>query len=148
MESIDVDFAKSKSIACLNSPEGNRDAVGEHATGMILSLMNNLNRADSQVRKGEWVREGNRGHELKGRTVGIIGYGNMGSSFAGKLTGFDCHVLAYDKYKSGFGNSFVKESTIESIFEEADVLSIHVPLTLETEYFINDTFINNFKVMK
>jgi D-3-phosphoglycerate dehydrogenase len=145
MESIDVEFAKSKSIACLNSPEGNRDAVGEHAVGMLLSLMNNLNRADRQVRKNEWVREGNRGHELQGKTVGIIGFGNMGSSFATKLAGFDCSVLAFDKYKKDFGSDLVKESSLDDLFDSTDVLSIHVPLTNETEYFINDNFINQFR---
>lgn len=145
MESIDVEFAQSKNIVCLNSPEGNRDAVGEHAVGMLLSLMNNLNRADNQVRKGDWIREGNRGHELNGKTVGIIGYGNMGSAFAEKLRGFGCRILAYDKYKKGFQTELVLEVNPEEIFEKADVLSIHVPLTNETEFFINDTFINNFK---
>lgn len=145
MESIDVGFAESKNIKCINSPEGNRDAVGEHATGMLLSLLNNLNRADQQVRKGAWIREENRGHELQGKTVGLIGFGNMGSSFASKLQGFDCKILAYDKYKKGFGNNSVNECKLGNIFELADVLSIHVPLTAETEYFINDDFISKFK---
>ena len=145
MESIDVGFAESKNIKCINSPEGNRDAVGEHATGMLLSLMNNLNRADQQVRKGEWVREENRGHELQGKTVGLIGFGNMGSSFASKLQGFDCNILAYDKYKIGFGNTLVREAGMQEILNEADILSIHVPLTDETEYFIDDSLLNSFK---
>ncbi len=145
MEGIDVEFAKSKNIICLNSPEGNKDAVGEHATGMLLSLMNNLNRADKQVRAGQWLREENRGHELQGKTVGLIGFGNMGSSFADKLQGFDCKILAYDKYKNSFGNKYVVKSTMKLIFESVDVLSIHVPLTNETEFFIDDNFINMFK---
>ncbi len=145
MESIDVEFAKSKNIVCFNSPEGNMDAVGEHATGMLLSLMNNLNRADRQIRNGKWIREENRGHELQGKTVGIIGFGNMGSSFASKLRGFDCKILAVDKYKNGFGNEFVKESSMQEIFDRADVISIHVPLTNETEYFIDHNFILKFK---
>lgn len=145
MENIDVGFAESKNIKCINSPEGNRDAVGEHATGMLLSLMNNMNRADQQVRRGEWIREENRGHELQGKTVGLIGYGNMGSSFAAKLLGFDCRILAYDKYKKGFGSALVKESSMPEIFNDADILSIHVPLTDETAYFIDDSFLNNFK---
>ena len=145
MESIDVGFAESKNIKCINSPEGNRDAVGEHATGMLLSLMNNLNRADQQVRKGEWIREENRGHELQGKTVGLIGFGNMGSSFATKLQGFDCNILAYDKYKIGFGNTLVREAGMQEILNEADILSIHVPLTDETEYFIDDSLLNSFK---
>ena len=145
MESIDVGFAESKNIKCINSPEGNRDAVGEHATGMLLSLMNNLNRADQQVRRGEWFREENRGHELQGKTIGLIGFGNMGSTFASKLLGFDCRILAYDKYKKGFGNTLVKESSMQEIFNEAEILSIHVPLTDETEYFIDDSLLNSFK---
>ncbi len=145
MECIDVNYASGKNIACLNSPEGNMDAVGEHALGMLLSLMNNLNRADRQVRGGEWIREANRGHELQGKTVGIIGYGNMGSAFASKLKGFGCKVLAYDKYKKDFGNSDVRECRLQEIFNEADVLSIHVPLTSETEFFINSDFIGKFK---
>jgi len=145
MENIDVDFAKRKNIVCLNSPEGNRDAVGEHAVGMLLSLMNNLNRADRQVRNGDWIREGNRGHELGGKSVGIIGFGNMGSTFAKKLVGFDCAILVYDKYIKSFGNKFIRESSLEQIFEESDILSIHVPLTSETEYFINSDFIGRFR---
>ena len=145
MESIDADFARSKNIICLNSPEGNRDAVGEHAIGMLLSLMNNLNRADSQVRKGEWIREGNRGHELDGKTVGIIGYGNMGSAFAEKLRGFGCKIIAYDKYRKEFQSESVLEVKQEVIFETADILSIHVPLTNKTKFFIDDAFINSFK---
>jgi D-3-phosphoglycerate dehydrogenase len=145
MESIDTAFAKSKNIICLNSPEGNRDAVGEHALGMLLSLMNNLNRADRQVRNGEWIREPNRGHELIGKTVALIGYGNMGSSFAKKLRGLDCRVIVYDKFKSGFSSDFVHECTMQDIYREADVLSLHVPLTAETEYLVDDTFINSFR---
>lgn len=144
MESIDVDFAQGMNISCLNSPEGNRDAVGEHATGMLLALMNNLTRADRQVRNGEWIREPNRGHELKGKNVGIIGFGNMGSAFAEKLSGFGCAISAFDKYKKGFESAAVSEVTMEEIYRETDVLSIHVPLTKETEYFVDDTFINNF----
>ncbi len=145
MENIDVDYAESKGIKCLHAPEGNRDAVAEHALGMLLSLFNNLNRADREVREGKWIREGNRGVELKGKTVGIIGYGNMGSAFADRLKGFGVKVLVYDKYKKGFGNDFIIETTLQQIFEEADVLSLHTPLTEETKYLINDTFINSFK---
>ena len=145
MESIDTEYAASKGIACMNSPEGNRNAVGEHSLGMLLSLFNNLNRADQQVRHGKWIREGNRGHELDGKTVGIIGYGNMGSAFASKLKGFECKVLAYDKYKSGFGNEFVKEATLAELFESCDVVSLHVPLTNETNYLVNSQFISHFR---
>ncbi len=145
MESIDVAFANNKKIACLNSPEGNRDAVGEHALGMLLSLMNNLNRADRQVREGKWVREPNRGHELNGKTVALIGCGNMGSTFAEKLKGIGCNIIAYDKYRSGFGNSSLREVMMDEIFEKADVLSIHIPLTEETEFLVNDKYISSFK---
>jgi len=145
MENIDVVYAESKGIKCLHAPEGNRDAVAEHAIGMILSLFNNLCRANKEVRDGKWIREGNRGVELKGKTVGIIGYGNMGSAFAERLKGFGVKILVYDKYKKGFGNNEVIETSLAQIFEEADVLSLHTPLTDETHYLINDAFINKFK---
>lgn len=145
MENIDVEYAESKGIQCLHAPEGNRDAVAEHALGMLLSLFNNLNRSNKEVREGKWIREGNRGIELMGKTVGIIGYGNMGSAFAERLKGFGVKVLAYDKYKKNFGNEFINETTLEHIFEEADVLSLHTPLTDETHYLINDEFIKKFK---
>lgn len=145
MENIDVSYAESKNISCLSAPEGNRDAVGEHALGMLLMLLNNLKKADSEVRKGIWLRAENRGYELSGKTVGIIGYGNMGSSFAKKLSGMDCRILVYDKYKSGFGNDYVTESSLETIFEEGDVCSIHLPLTKETEFMVNTGFINRFR---
>ena len=145
MENIDVDYAESKGIKCLHAPEGNRDAVAEHAIGLLLSLFNNLNRANKEVREGKWIREGNRGVELMGKTVGIIGYGNMGSAFAERLKGFGVKVLVYDKYKKNFGNEFISETTLQQIFEESDVLSLHTPLTDETLYMINDAFINKFK---
>lgn len=145
MENIDVEYAESKGIRCLHAPEGNRDAVGEHAIGMLLSLFNNLCRANKEVREGKWIREGNRGIELMGKTVGIIGYGNMGSAFAERLKGFGVKVLVYDKYRNDFGNNFIIESTLDRIFEQADVISLHTPLTEETHYMINDSFINNFK---
>jgi D-3-phosphoglycerate dehydrogenase len=145
MENIDVEYAEKKGIKCIHAPEGNRDAVAEHAIGMLLCLFNNLMRADKEVRQGKWIREGNRGIELMGKTVGIIGYGNMGSAFAERLKGFGVKVLVYDKYKKNFGNDVIIETTLEHIFEEADVLSLHTPLTDETHYLINDTFINRFK---
>ena len=144
MENIDVEYAVQKGIKCLHAPEGNRDAVAEHAIGMLLTLFNNLTRADKEVREGKWIREGNRGVELMGKTVGIIGYGNMGSAFAERLKGFGVNVLVYDKYKKNFGNEFIKESTLEDLFKNTDVLSIHTPLTEETQYMINDSFINSF----
>ncbi len=145
MENIDVAYAESKGIKCLPSAEGNRDAVGEHALGMLLCLFNNIIRADREVREGLWVREGNRGVELHGKTVGIIGYGNMGSAFAQRLKGFECNVIAYDKYKKDYSNEYVREATMEELFEKTDVLSIHLPLTEETNYIINRSFLEKFK---
>ena len=145
MENIDVAYAESKGIKCIHAPEGNRDAVGEHALAMLLALFNNVLRADKEVREGKWLREENRGVELMGKTVGIIGYGNMGSAFAERLKGFGVKLLVYDKYKTNFGNECIQESSLERIFDEADIVSLHVPLTAETERMVNDTFINNFK---
>ena len=145
MENIDVVYAENKGIKCLHAPEGNRDAVAEHAVGMLLSLFNNLCRANKEVREGKWIREDNRGIELMGKTIGIIGYGNMGSAFAERLKGFGVKLLVYDKYKNNFGNSFITECKPDTIFEEADVVSLHTPLTEETHYLINDSFINRFR---
>ncbi|NCC73818.1 MAG: hydroxyacid dehydrogenase [Sphingobacteriia bacterium] len=145
MENIDIEFAEKNGITCLNAPEGNRDAVGEHALGMLLMLLNHLRRADQEVRRGVWIREGNRGVEIQGKTIGIIGYGNMGSAFAQRLAGFDATVLAYDKYKFGYSSSFVRESTLEELMEFADILSLHVPLTDETIWMVDDDFISKFK---
>lgn len=142
MENIDVDYCENRQIELINAPEGNRNAVGEHALGMLLSLMNKLHTADQEVRKGIWDREGNRGVELDGKTVGIIGFGNNGSAFAKKLRGFDVRVLAYDKYKSDFGNDFVEEVSLEQLYAEADVVSFHIPQNEETIYFANHVFFN------
>jgi D-3-phosphoglycerate dehydrogenase len=144
MESIDTEYCKSKGIICLNSPEGNRDAVGEHATGMLLSLLNKLNKVDSEVKSGIWLREENRGTELGNKTVGIIGYGNTGSSFARKISGFGCRVISYDKYKTEYTDGFTTEVSLQTIFDESDILSLHVPLTEETYYMIDDEFIKQF----
>ncbi|MFO0321294.1 MAG: NAD(P)-dependent oxidoreductase [Bacteroidota bacterium] len=145
MENIDVEYAKRKGITCLHAPEGNRDAVAEHAMGMLLMLLNNLKTADIEVRAGIWKRIENRGYEIKDKIVGIIGYGNMGSEFANRLRSFGCKILVYDKYKSGFGNEFIAESSLKQIQEAADIVSLHTPLTPETNYFINDDFIKAFK---
>ncbi|NSW45482.1 MAG: hydroxyacid dehydrogenase [Bacteroidales bacterium] len=142
MESIDTETAKKLGIACFNSPEGNRDAVGEHAIGMLLSLLNKLYLANTQVKQGIWQREENRGIEIKGKTIGIIGYGNMGSSFANKLKGFEVNIIAYDKYKYNFENEWVKEVTLEQLQNQSDIISLHVPLTDETYYMINKPFID------
>jgi D-3-phosphoglycerate dehydrogenase len=145
MENIDVAFAESRGIRCLNAPEGNRSAVGEHAIGMLLMLFNNLKKGDAEVRRGLWLREENRGIEIEGKTVGIIGYGNMGSAFAEKISGFGATVIAYDKYKTGFSNGFVSEVSLETLFEQTDILSLHVPLTEETRFMVHREFLEKFK---
>ena len=145
MESIDVEYAEQKGIICLNTPEGNRVAVGEQALGMLICLMNNICVANNEVREGIWQREANRGEEISGKTVGIIGYGNMGSAFAKRLKGFEAKVIAYDKYKTSYSDEYVTESTMEELFEQCDVLSLHIPLTDETKFLVNTQFINSFK---
>ncbi|HRY31876.1 MAG TPA: NAD(P)-dependent oxidoreductase [Bacteroidales bacterium] len=145
MEGIDTAFAESRGIHCLNAPEGNRDALAEHSCGMLLCLLNHLIRADREIRLGLWKRETNRGVELKGKTLAIIGYGNMGSAFASRLRGFDMEILAYDKYKQGFGDACVKETNMEEIFARADFLSLNVPLTEETAYLVDARYLENFK---
>ena len=146
METIDVDYAESLGIRCLNSPEGNREAVGEHALGLLLALFNNIARADAEVRQGLWQREANRGLELKGRTVGIIGFGNMGSAFAQRLQGFECNIIAYDKYKpAGYAPAYVQEVSLHELQQRAQVLSLHVPLTPETRHMVDYPFIQRFR---
>jgi D-3-phosphoglycerate dehydrogenase len=145
LENIDQLFCKEKNIELFNSPEGNRNAVAEHALGMLLSLLNKLNQANSQVKTGIWNREENRGEELDGKTIGIIGYGNNGSAFAKKLRGFDVKVIAHDKYKAGFGDHFVQECTLEAIYQQADIVSFHIPLNKDTKYFASEPFFNSFE---
>jgi D-3-phosphoglycerate dehydrogenase len=145
MDNIDEAYANEKGIILINAPEGNMDAVGEHAIAMLLNLMNNINRSDVEIREGLWKREANRGYELKGKTVGIIGYGFMGGSFARKLYGFDVKVIAYDKYKTGFSDQYVREVSMEEIVKQADVVSFHVPLTAETKGLVNDEYLFHFK---
>jgi len=145
MDNVDETYAQSKDIACINAPEGNADAVAEHAIGMLLSLMNKLRQADQQVRAGIWDREGNRGWELKGKTVGIIGYGYMGQSFAQKLQGFGVEVIAYDKYKTGFSDNYAREVSMEEIVKFSDVLSLHLPLTRETRNLVDTEYLFHFR---
>ncbi len=143
MENIDTAAATRHGVRVFNAPEGNRNAVGEHALGMLLMLFNNLKRADAQVRQGKWLREANRGIELEGKTVGLIGYGYMGSAFAEKLRGFDVEVLVYDKYKTGFGNDQVEEVSLETLQRKADIISLHIPQTEETTYLVDHAFLQN-----
>ena len=143
LESIDCEYAISKNIDLIAAPEGNRNAVGEHALGMLLSLMNKLNRADRLVREGKWIREGNRGYELEGKTVGLIGYGNMGKSFAKKLKGFDVQVLCYD-IQENVGDENAMQVSLQELQAKADVLSLHIPWTTATDKLVNTKLINAF----
>ncbi|MDB4925826.1 MAG: phosphoglycerate dehydrogenase [Mucilaginibacter sp.] len=145
MDNIDEAYAAEKNITLINAPEGNMDAVGEHAVGLLLSLMNHFITADAEIRNGEWKREANRGYELKGKTVGIIGYGFMGKSFAKKLSGFGVDVIAYDKYKTGFSDQYAREVSMEQIVKLSDVLSLHIPLTKETKGLVNEEYLFHFK---
>lgn len=145
LDNIDEAYATGRNIRMLNAPEGNRDAVGEHAVGMLLSLINNHRKADIEIRNGIWDREGNRGWELKGKTVGIIGYGFMGSSFAQKLSGFGVKVLAYDKYKTGFSDEYAQECSMEEIVKHSDVLSLHIPLTSESRQMVDEEYFFHFR---
>lgn len=143
MENIDLPTAKALNIACFNAPEANKNAVAEHALGMILSLFNKLNMGDSDIRNGQWRREFHRGEEITGKTVGLIGYGNNGSAFAEKLRSFGCTILAYDKYKTGFGNDFVTEVDLDDLKLKSDIISLHIPQNKETRFMVNSDFINS-----
>lgn len=145
LENIDVKYAKNKGIQCFNSPEGSRDAVGEHAVGLLLAVLNKICKADKEIRKGLWLRKENWGTEVKGKVIGIVGYGNMGSAFAEKISGFGAKVIAYDKYKFNYTNQFVQEKTMEKFFEDCDILSLHIPLTDETLNLVNMNYLNKFK---
>ena len=147
LDIIDLEYAKKKNIIVKNTPKGNRNAVAEHALGLLLSLFNNINQSSFEVKNMIWNREENRGIELEGKTIGIIGFGNTGSQFAKKLSGFDVEILAFDKYKQRFAENirYVREVGIDSIFEESDIVSFHVPLTKETYHLFDLKFINKFK---
>jgi D-3-phosphoglycerate dehydrogenase len=144
-DKIDESYCNDKGIAILNAPEGNKDALGEHAVGILLTLLNKIHLSDREIRKLIWNREGNRGTEIKDKVVGIIGYGNMGSAFAQRLSGFECRVLAYDKYKKDYGDKYAIASDMEQIYQEVDILSFHVPLTAETHGFYDVDFFNKFE---
>jgi len=145
IDNLDQEAINKNGVRILNAPEGNRDALAEHTIGLLLALLNNIHTADRQIRGGKWIREKNRGSELRGKTVGIIGYGNMGQAFAKRLTSFECQVLAFDKYKSGFSNQFVIESSLEDIFEKSNILSLHLPLTQETRNMVDFDFFSKFR---
>lgn len=145
LDTIDTKYAASKNIYVISTPEANANAVAEHALGMLLALMNQIIKADAQVRKGIWQREENRGFEIDGKTIGIIGFGNNGSAFAKKLSGFDAGILVFDKYKSGFGTEKIKETDLSEIQAQADIISFHVPLNMETEFYFDTAFINACK---
>jgi len=145
LDNIDELAAAERNIQLINAPEGNCDAVGEHGVGLLLSLMNNFRKASQEIRTGIWDREANRGYELKGKVVGLIGYGFMGQSFAKKLSGFDVKIIAYDKYKTGFSDDNVREVSMEEIVKHSDVLSLHIPLTKETKQMVNDEYLFHFR---
>ena len=145
LDLIDLEACQRRGIEVFGANEANKVAVAEHLIGMVLSLFNNLVRSDAEIKNNQWLREANRGEELAGKTVGVIGFGNNGGESARRFAAFGCRVLAFDKYKSGFGTEAIKESTLDEIFEEADILTLHIPLTHETRSWVNNDFFNRFR---
>lgn len=145
VEHIDLAFAKKQAIKVLTSPEGSADSVAEQSVGMLLNLMHHISRSHQEIKQGIWQRKANSATELKGKTVGILGYGNMGKAFAKKLSGFNCHVITFDKYKTDYGDEFAREVSLETFFQETDILSINIYYEADNHYFINNEFINSFK---
>ncbi|MBL57962.1 MAG: hydroxyacid dehydrogenase [Flavobacteriales bacterium] len=145
LEHIDTDYAKKNNIHVFSSPEGNRDALAEHAMGMLLMLLNNLKKADTEVREGFWLRAENRGFELKGKTIGLIGYGKMAQALSKRLKGFEVNTIAYDKFKTGFSNHLVTEVSKEDLQRKADIISVHTNFLPENKYIINEEFIKGCK---
>lgn len=145
LDLIDLEAAEKRNIEVFNAPEGNRDAVAEHTLGMILSLLHYIHKADREVRQKIWNREANRGYELMNQTVAIIGYGNIGQEVAKRLRSFQCRILAFDKYKSGFGNDWVEESSLDTIYKEADIVTFHIPLSQDTHYLVNASYLQQFQ---
>ena len=145
LDNLDLPYLSEKNIQVIHASEGNRDAVGEHAVGLLLAVIRNIAKADREVKNMVWAREANRGGEIMSKTVGIIGYGNTGRAFAKRLSGFGCNVLVYDKYKSNFSDAFGKEVGMETIFNEAEILSLHIPLTDETRMLVDIDYLKRFK---
>lgn len=145
IDNLDEEALNRHNVKILNAPEGNRNALGEHCVGLLLGLLNNIVKSDREVRQGIWDREGNRGYELSGKTVGLVGYGYMGTAFAEKLKGFNCEVLVFDKYKADCTDGYVRQTSMEEIYERADVFSLHVPLTKETRGMVDFNYLNKFR---
>lgn len=145
MENIDVKHASEKAVLCLSVPEGNRDAVGEHAIGMLLMLFNKLKKADAEVRRGIWIRSDNRGQEIMGKTLGIIGFGNTGQAIARKLSGFECNILVHDKYLTKIDVPYAKLCDLKELYDQCDIVSLHLPLTPETQHYANQSFFESFR---
>nr|WKN35335.1 2-hydroxyacid dehydrogenase [Tunicatimonas sp. TK19036] len=144
LDQLDEIALNERDISILNAPEGNRDALAEHTIGMLLNLFNHISVADRQIREGKWDREGNRGIELMGKTVGLIGYGFMGQAFAQRLSSFGVTVLAYDKYKQNYSDAFAREASMDELYSQADILSLHVPLTEETQFLVDENYLSRF----